>query len=242
MYSGALAAAQAYDAVGNTAKATEMRHDRRADPRRAIVNVLWNPSRQLFEHRHVATNAHVPWKEINNYYPFSVGAIPNTDQYKQALRLFADPAEYPIFPFYTANQRRQGGGRGGRPARQQQLLHHQLHRPVPAVLLGAAQLPEPVDDRRGLQEAAVLEHLGAVRRRQHPVAGRERVLGRLERVARINYRSWIHHNILGSSNWTVIEDVMGLRPRNDNQIELSPDQHRLVALRGRTTSGTATPT
>jgi hypothetical protein len=38
----------------------------------------------------------------------------------------------------------------------------------------------------------------------------------------IDYRSWIHHNILGSSNWTVIEDVMGLRPRNDNQVELCP--------------------
>lgn len=29
-------------------------------------------------------------------------------------------------------------------------------------------------------------------------------------------------NILGSSNWTIIEDVAGLRPRNDAQIELSP--------------------
>ena len=32
-----------------------------------------------------------------------------------------------------------------------------------------------------LQEAAVLERLGAVRQRQHPVAGRQRVLGQLER-------------------------------------------------------------
>jgi hypothetical protein len=38
----------------------------------------------------------------------------------------------------------------------------------------------------------------------------------------IDYRSWIHHNILGSSNWTVIEDVAGLRPRNDAKVELSP--------------------
>jgi hypothetical protein len=38
----------------------------------------------------------------------------------------------------------------------------------------------------------------------------------------IQYRSWIHHNILGSSNFTVIEDVAGLRPRNDKQVELSP--------------------
>jgi len=38
----------------------------------------------------------------------------------------------------------------------------------------------------------------------------------------IDYRSWIHHNILGSSNWTIIEDVAGLRQRNDNKVELSP--------------------
>ena len=38
----------------------------------------------------------------------------------------------------------------------------------------------------------------------------------------IDYRSWIHHTILGSSNWTVIEDVMGLRPRSDGKVELWP--------------------
>ncbi len=46
----------------------------------------------------------MPWKEINNYYPFSVGAVPNTATYRQALRLYDDPAQYPVFPFYTANQ------------------------------------------------------------------------------------------------------------------------------------------
>ncbi|MEV4535269.1 hypothetical protein AB0J82_15700 [Asanoa sp. NPDC049518] len=44
-------------------------------------------------------------QEINNYYPYSVDLMPNTAQYRGALRLFADPADYPIFPFYTANQR-----------------------------------------------------------------------------------------------------------------------------------------
>src|SRR5690606_28108881 len=38
----------------------------------------------------------------------------------------------------------------------------------------------------------------------------------------IRYRSWIHHTILGSSNWTIIEDVMGLRPRSDAKVELWP--------------------
>ena len=30
--------------------------------------------------------------------------MPNNATYRQALRLFDDPAQYPIFPFYTANQ------------------------------------------------------------------------------------------------------------------------------------------
>src|SRR5699024_2128347 len=38
----------------------------------------------------------------------------------------------------------------------------------------------------------------------------------------IGYRSWIHHTMLGSTNFTVIEDAMGLRPRSDGKIELDP--------------------
>src|SRR6185312_12667097 len=104
VYSGALASAQAYAAIGNTAKAAEMQAV--ADRiKNAIVTYLWDSTNTLIEHRHIASNSLVPWKEINNYYPYAVGAMPNTDEYRQALRLFADPAEYPVFPFYTANQR-----------------------------------------------------------------------------------------------------------------------------------------
>ena len=35
----------------------------------------------------------------------------------------------------------------------------------------------------------------------------------------IGYRSWIHHTILGATNFTMIEDAMGLRPRSDAKIE-----------------------
>jgi hypothetical protein len=222
VYSNALAAAQAYDAVGNTAKAAEMRQIAERI-RAAIVSVLWNPSRQLFEHRHVATNAHVPWKEINNYYPFSVGAIPNTDQYKQALRLYADPAEYPIFPFYTANQRdKAAAAAAGQPGSNNfstinSTVQFRLYSSV--LRNYANQWMSAEDYKKLLYWNAWAQYVGG--NTQWPDAnefwadwnGTNRT---------INYRSWIHHNILGSSNWTVIEDVMGLRPRNDNQIELSP--------------------
>ncbi|MFI5842174.1 MGH1-like glycoside hydrolase domain-containing protein [Catenuloplanes sp. NPDC051500] len=222
VYSNALAAAQAYTVAGNTAKAAEMQAiaDR---VRNAIVTVLWNPKTQLIEHRHVATNAHVPWKEINNYYPFSVGAMPNTDTYKQALRLYADPAEYPIFPFFTANQRdKAAAAAAGQPGSNnfstinstvQFRLYSSVLRNYPNQWMNAE------DYKKLLYWNAWAQYIGG--NTAWPDAN-EFWADWNAATKTIDYRSWIHHNILGSSNWTVIEDVMGLRPRNDAQIELSP--------------------
>ncbi|MEV1174284.1 discoidin domain-containing protein [Nonomuraea sp. NPDC049784] len=215
-YSGALAAAQAYEAIGNTAKATEMR-TLATQIQNAIVNVLWNPNRQLFEHRLKSTNEWVPWKEINNYYPFSVGAIPNTDTYKQALRLFNDPAQYPIFPFYTANQAdKAASGTGSNN-------FSTINSTVQFRLLSSVLRNYPnqwIDStwyKKLLYWNAWAQYING--NTQYPDANE---FWADWNGSSITYRSWIHHNILGSSNWTVIEDVAGLRPRNDAKVELSP--------------------
>ncbi|MEU5029599.1 discoidin domain-containing protein [Streptomyces milbemycinicus] len=219
-YSGAMAAAQAYDAVGNTAKAAEMR-TLANQIKDAIVNVLWNPSRQLFEHRLKSTNEWVPWKEINNYYPFSVGAVPNTSTYKQALRLFNDPAQYPVFPFYTANQvDKKAAADAGNPGSNnfstinstvQFRLYSSVLRNYPNSFMTAT------DYKKLLYWNAWAQYVGG--NTQWPDANE---FWADWNGSGIDYRSWIHHNILGSSNWTVIEDVAGLRPRNDAKVEVSP--------------------
>ncbi|MDX3452787.1 discoidin domain-containing protein [Streptomyces sp. ME02-8801-2C] len=219
-YSGALAAAQAYDAIGNTAKANEMR-TLATQIKDAIVNVLWNPNRQLFEHRLKSTNEWVPWKEINNYYPFSVGAVPNTATYKQALRLFDDPAQYPIFPFYTANQvDKKAAADAGEPGSNnfstinstvQFRLYSSVLRNYPNSWMNAT------DYKKLLYWNTWAQYVGG--NTQWPDANE---FWADWNGSSINYRSWIHHNILGSSNWTVVEDVAGLRPRNDAKVELSP--------------------
>ncbi|MER7786934.1 discoidin domain-containing protein [Streptomyces sp. NPDC097640] len=219
-YSGALAAAQAYDAVGNTAKAAEMR-TLANQIKDAIVNVLWNPNRQLFEHRLKSTNEWVPWKEINNYYPFSVGAVPNTSTYKQALRLFNDPAQYPVFPFYTANQvDKKAAADAGNPGSNnfstinstvQFRLYSSVLRNYPNSWMTAT------DYKKLLYWNAWAQYVGG--NTQFPDANE---FWADWNGSGIDYRSWIHHNILGSSNWTVIEDVAGLRTRNDAKVELSP--------------------
>jgi len=219
-YSGALAAAQAYAAVGNTTKANEMQA-LATRIKNAIVTYLWDSSNKLIEHRHVASNTLDPWKEINNYYPFAVGAMPNTDEYKQALRLFADPAEYPIFPFYTANQKDKAtAAAAGFPGSNnfstinstvQFRLYSSVLRNYPNQWMSAE------DYKKLLYWNSWAQYING--NTAYPDANEYWANWN---GSSIGYRSGIHHNILGSSNWTVIEDVAGLRTRNDNQIELSP--------------------
>ncbi|WP_406311502.1 discoidin domain-containing protein [Streptosporangium sp. NBC_01639] len=219
-YSGALAAAQAYEAIGNTAKATEMR-TLATQIQNAILNVLWNPNRQLFEHRLKSTNEWVPWKEINNYYPFAVGAVPDTTAYKQALRLYDNPAEYPIFPFYTANQvDKAAAAAAGNPGSNNfstinSTVQFRLYSSV--LRNYANSWMTATDYKKLLYWNTWAQYVGG--NTQWPDANE---FWADWNGSAITYRSWIHHNILGSSNWTVVEDVAGLRPRNDAKVELSP--------------------
>ena len=221
-YSGALAAAAAYDQLGDTAKATELRGI--ADRiRTAILTVLWNPGNQLFEHRHVATDAHVPWKEINNYYPFAVGAIPDRQPYTNALRLFDDPAEYPIFPFYTANQADKAeAAEQGIPGSNNfsQINSTVQFRLFSSVLRNYTTSHITAEDyKKLLYWNAWAAFVGG--NTAWPDSN-EYWYDWNPATQTIGGRSFIHHTILGSSNWTVIEDVLGVRPRSDAKVELSP--------------------
>ena len=180
----------------------------------------------------VDQRAACPWKEINNYYPFAVGAMPNTDAVPAGAAPVRRPGRVPDLPvLHRQPGDKAAAAAAGQPG-QQQLLHHQLDRAVPALLLGAAQLPEPVDERRATTRSCSTGTPGRSTSAATPSGRTPTSSGPTGTAASITYRSWIHHNILGSSNWTVIEDVAGLRPRNDSQGRAVPDQHRLDPLRG----------
>ncbi|WP_238412229.1 Ig-like domain-containing protein [Saccharothrix deserti] len=222
VYSNALAAAQAYETVGDTAKAAEMRTIA-GNVQRAVVDVLWDPQSKVLEHRHVESNTLVPWKEINNFYPYSVGLMPNTADHREALRLFADETEYPLFPFYTANQKdKAAAAEQGKPGTNN---FSQINSTVQFRLFSSAlrNYPSPYITaemyKKLLYWNAWSQYIGGDTR--WPDAN-EFWADWNPVDQSIDYRSWIHHTILGSSNWTVVEDVAGLRPRNDDNVELSP--------------------
>ncbi|THV36989.1 Ig-like domain-containing protein [Glycomyces buryatensis] len=221
-YSGAQAASEAYALLGEDAKADEM-SELAGTIQGAITDELWNPDTQLFEHVHVESGEHVPWKEINNYYPFSVGAVPNEEPYTDALRLFEDPEQYPLFPFYTANQADKAeAAEAGFPGSNNfsQINSTVQFRLFSSVLRNYDQDAITAEDyKRLLYWNAWSTYIGGDV--NWPDANEFWADWNPE-SEQIDYRSWIHHTTLGSSIWTVVEDAMGLRPRTDDKVELSP--------------------
>ena len=147
------------------------------------------------------------------------------DDYVDALRLWADDKQYPIFPFYTANQADKAEACGrGRPG-QQQLLDHQLHGDVPDAELACCATTRTTRSTTTWYKKLLYWNAWA----HYQNGGDNRLPDQNEFWSdgsadpqHIGYRSWIHHTILGATNFTMIEDAMGLRPRSDAKIELDP--------------------
>ncbi|KQM39551.1 Ig-like domain-containing protein [Microbacterium sp. Leaf203] len=229
LYSNALASAQAYRTAGDTAKADEM--DAFAQNIKSqLMKVLWNPDTKLIEHAMASNGEHVPWKEINNYYPFTVGLVPKPgdadykDDYVQALRLFGDDKQYPIFPFYTANQADQAAynATGGQGSNNFSVINST----VMFRMLSKVLRDYPTDAINAEWYKKLL-YWNAWAHYQN--GGDNRLPDQNEFWAngsadpqKIDYRSWIHHTILGATNFTMIEDTMGVRTRSDAKIELDP--------------------
>ncbi|MEH0573418.1 discoidin domain-containing protein [Streptomyces sp. B21-108] len=225
VYSNATAAANAYDLLGERAKADELRGiaGRVKD---AVLKYLWDPKDKLLKHRHVATDTLVPWKEINNYYPYSVGLMPTADedpQYLEALRLWADAGQYPVFPFFTANQadKAQAAEQGHPGSNNFSVINSTVtFRFLSSVL---RTYPNRYIDstwyKKLLSWNAWAQYVDGDNR--WPDQNEFWADGSAD-PQKIGYRSWIHHTILGTTNWTVIEDAMGFRPRTDRKVELAP--------------------
>ncbi|MDT0446571.1 galactose-binding domain-containing protein [Streptomyces johnsoniae] len=225
VYSNALAAANAYDALGEEERAAGMR-DVADTVRTAVLDHLWDPEDRLLKHRHVESGELVPWKEINNYYPFSVGLMPTPEedpQYLQALRLWADAEEYPVFPFYTANQADKAeAAEQGFPGSNNFSV---INSTVTFRFLASVLRHYPSEYIDNEYYAKLLSWNAWA----HYIDGDNNWPDQNEFWADgsadpqdIGYRSWIHHTILGTTNWTVIEDAMGFQPRADDKIELWP--------------------
>ena len=174
---------------------------------------------KVFKHRHVATDTLIPWKDQQVFMPFVEGIPPNTDNYKQAFRYYADADEFPIMPFYTANQADQAeAGAGGTNN------FSNINSTLQAQVFSKALREYPSEYITPEMYRKLLEWLTWVQY----VNGDNRYPNNNEFFFDWNPetktfgRSGIHHNILGAYNFMLIDDVAGVRPRLDDQLELWP--------------------
>ena len=174
---------------------------------------------KTFKHRHVATNALIPWKEQQVFMPFVEGIAPNTDNYKQAFRFYTDAAQFPIMPFYTANQADQveaGVGGSNNFSNINSTLQAQIF--AKALREYPSEFVTPQMYRRLLEWLTWVQYIGGDNRFPD---NNEFFFGWNPSTQTFG-RSGIHHNILGAYNYMLIDDIAGVRPRLDDQVELWP--------------------
>jgi hypothetical protein len=174
---------------------------------------------KLFKHRHVATNALIPWKDQQVFMPFVEGIVPNTDNYKQAFRYYTDAAQFPIMPFYTANQADQveaGAGGSNNFSNINSTLQAQVFatalREYPSKFITQGMY------RRLLEWVTWVQYVGGDNR----LPNNNEFFFSWNPTTQTFGRSGIFHNILGAYNTMLIDDVAGVRPRLDDQLELWP--------------------
>ena len=245
MWANANAAAQAYKAAGDTANAEKMQAI--ADKiQKEVTTELWDKSDNLLKHKWLNDGAFAKYKEINNYYPYSEGLMPTgNEDYNKALRLFEDSNEFPIFPFFTANQADKAalnfpgsnnfsiinaqpllqvysaGIRNYDAAKNGCITNEQFKK----LLYWVAFAHYQGGDNNYLDQNEFWNednnNVGDVNG-DGVINNLDKNLDAAQNGGKITYRSWIHHTQLGTTNWTMVEDVAGMVPREDNKIELNP--------------------
>jgi len=232
VWAAADAAAKLYEQLGNTEQAKYYRD--LADKIKAdVLELMWCEECQKFETYAVRPtgtqhNANQPnlvkYTESNNYNYFAVGLVPDdaasVTKYKEALKAFSNGEEFPIFPFYTANQVHNREVSGSNNFSNINFTV-QLRLYESALRTYDKEQTYITDDMLAMMAEWMAWNV-------YPDAGDVRYPNNNEfhnidgRTYENYYRSWIYHNILGNYTYLFIEDMAGIQPRSDEKIELSP--------------------
>jgi hypothetical protein len=179
---------------------------------------------KVFLQRDLTTGNLVCWKDQQNFAPFIDHVAPNTDEFKQALRYYADPAEFPLFPTFTANQADQAADQACEACAHGTNNFSNINATLQARLFSAAlrdypsRFITPQMYRRLIEWLSWNEYIGGDNR----FPDNNEFFFNWNPETKTLGRSGIHHDVLGSFNWMMFEDVAGLRPRADATVELSP--------------------
>jgi len=177
---------------------------------------------KAFLQKDLTSGSLVCWKDQQNFAPFIDGIPPNTANYTQALRYYANKAEFPIMPAYTADQADKAAATAfGNPGSNN---FSNINATLQARLFSSALRNYPTANITQDSYRKLIEWLSW----NEDINGDNRFPDNNEYFFNWNAtnktlsRSGIHHDVLGSYNWMFFEDVAGIQARLDNTLELYP--------------------
>jgi hypothetical protein len=178
----------------------------------------------VFLQRHLPTDNLVCWKDQQNFTPFIDGIPPNTEQYTQALRYYADKDEFGIMPIYTADQADYQAALACDPCDHGSNNFSNINATLQARLYSKAlrDYPSPYITpdmyRKLIEWLSWNEDIGGDNR----FPDNNEFFFNWDPNTQTLGRSGIHHDVLGSYNWMIFQDVAGLQARLDDTVELWP--------------------
>jgi hypothetical protein len=232
------AAAKLYGVAGASQTKIDELNDKAGDIKDAIQNLLWDPEEKMFlaktmegttangpssRPNHLTDKTHIPVRESNLYDVYAQNLLDPADYetYVDGFRFLSYGDNFPIFPFYTANQYDKSIVSGG-SNNFSNINFTVQYRGVRSGL----RYYDP--DRKWIDEAYAARLLDWMAWSVYPNAGDLRVPSQAEYYSNWNataktYNRNNHvHVMLGNMNYIYVEDMGGLQPRLDDKIELWP--------------------
>ncbi|HZC25488.1 MAG TPA: LamG domain-containing protein, partial [Actinopolymorphaceae bacterium] len=179
---------------------------------------------KVFLQKDLTTGNLVCWKDQQNFAPFIDGIAPDDANHVQALRYYADKAEFPIMPSYTANQADTAADEACEACSHGSNNFSNINATLQARLYSEAlrhypsQYITPDMYRQLIEWLSWNEDINGDNR----FPDNNEFFFNWDPATQTLGRSGIHHDVLGSYNWMMFQDVAGLQPRLDDKVELWP--------------------
>lgn len=228
------AVSEMFAAVGNRSQARYYEAFA-ADIKEKNLENSWDTDTKQFLMKMSDTGEFNPFRDINNYYGFMVGMIPQTDEYEQALRVWADESEFAMWPMYVSNSKDyniiQNDSRYTDRSRNFSPGNIAITLKIFASAIKNYDSSYITEEMFGELLKNYTEMCFVNKNMNYPDTN-EFWNGNPDNP----YRSWIHHNFHSQYNTLLIENIMGITPRDDGVIELDPidinlDSFKLSELR-----------
>ncbi len=218
-WANATAVSEMYRAAGNESQA-KVYQEFASQIQKVNLQNSWDADSKQFLMK-TESGAFIPFRDINNYYAFMVGMIPQDAGYDTALRVWGDETEFPLWPMYVSNSKDyeiiQNDDRYTDRSRNFSPGNTAITLKMFANVIKEYDAPN-ITGEAFMEVLKQYTMTCFVNKNIHYPDANEFWNGNPETP----YRSWIHHNWHSQYNTLIIENVMGITPRDDKVIELHP--------------------